>query len=100
LHVGSGWLQEQLDDPVAHDLESLAGDIAVPVLLVHGADDPTVCPADATVLAEAIGAQASVVFVDGGNHVFNTPNPFDINAAPSAQLDDAESAIVQFIDSK
>ena len=97
LHVGAGWLQEQLDDPEGHDLPALMGGIQVPVLLVHGTDDPTVPPTNAIELAQASPEHVHVHLVEGGDHVFNTPNPFDPDAEPSVQLADAELAMLDFL---
>ncbi len=97
LHVGPDWLQEQLDDPKGHDMASLMGRVGVPVLLIHGAEDPTVAPEDAQLLAGYAPDRVRVEFIQGANHVFNTPNPFDMHASPSVQLAHAEAAIVAFV---
>ena len=97
LHVGIDWLQEQLDDPEGHDMEALMGHVGVPVLLIHGADDLTVPSADAQLLAGYAPNCIRVQLIEGGNHVFNTPNPFDMHATPSAQLANAEAAMVAFV---
>ena len=97
LRVGALWLQEQLDDPEGHDLSSLMSAIQAPVLLVHGADDPTVPATDAVRLAQCAPDCVQVHLVEDADHVFTTPNPFDMAAEPSPQLADAEAAILSFL---
>lgn len=97
LHVGVAWVQEQLDDPEGHDMQRLMGRISVPVLLIHGADDPTVPASDAALLQRYGPEGVQMHLVAGGTHVFNTPNPFDMAAMPSPQLADAEAALLRFV---
>jgi pimeloyl-ACP methyl ester carboxylesterase len=85
LRLGRGWLQEQLDDPAGHDVPRAARQVACPMLIAHGADDPTVDPAAARRLAAA-GPRARLLMIEGGDHVMNTPNPFDPEAPMSRQL--------------
>ena len=89
LHVDPIWLYEQDNDPDAHDLQARVGEIIVPVLVIHGAEDPTVSPSDAVSLASANPARVWVHIVEHGDHVFNTPNPFAPGADPSPELADA-----------
>ncbi|MCP3904654.1 MAG: hypothetical protein GY715_13590 [Planctomycetes bacterium] len=96
LRVGRAFLQEQLDDPAGHDLLALATRITCPVLVVHGADDPTVPAASARELGDAIGDHADVVVVPDGDHVFNTTNPLPEGAAPSAELQQLLAAMTRF----
>jgi dienelactone hydrolase len=98
LHVGSAWLQEQLDDPAGHDLPALVSAIQVPVLLVHGADDSTVPAASAIVLAQGAPSHVQVHLVEHGDHVYNTPNPFDPDKEASPQLAEAEAAVLRFLE--
>jgi len=75
LRIGRAFIQEQLDDPMSHDLTKLIGAIQCPILLVHGdADDAVPCRC-AFKLALASRGNAEVALVPGGNHVFNCPNP-------------------------
>jgi dienelactone hydrolase len=97
LRVGRAFIDEQDADPAGHDLLGLAARIECPVLIVHGADDPTVPAGDAQELAAAIGERAEVVVVPGGDHVFNTPNPMPDDQAPSAQLQQVLDALVGFV---
>lgn len=98
LHIGSGWLQEQLDDPAGHDLLGQVGKLTVPVGLLHGADDPTVPAKDAITIAQANPARVRVHIVDEGDHVFNTPNPFSIDGKASPQLTEATAMLTEWID--
>ena len=86
LKIGRAYLQEQRDEPEAHDLPALAARITCPVLIVHGEVDPSVPVLCAKHLAGAIGDRAEVLIVPGGDHVFNTPNPMPADATPSPQL--------------
>jgi len=85
LRIGRAWLAEQLEDPAAHDVLAHARDTECPVLVVHGADDPTVPASCADEIARAAG-QGPPVVIDGADHVFRTPNPMPEGAAPSPQL--------------
>ena len=96
LRIGAVFLKEQRDDPAGHDLLGLAGRITCPVLLVHGEADPTVPAFCARHLAEAIGENAEVRMVAGGDHVFNTPNPMPPGADPSPQLAELLEALTAF----
>lgn len=96
LRLGARWLQEQLDDPDAHNLLALVGRIRCPILLVHGKRDPSVPVASVHALAQAAGPRASVVVIDDADHVFNTPNPFHPDAPPSPQLDRLVRTVIEF----
>lgn len=85
LRVGKAFLQEQLDSSADFDLAALCGLIECPTLILHGKDDPTVPVDEAHKLGEFM-EDASVVLIDGADHVFNTPNPADLDAEPSPQL--------------
>jgi pimeloyl-ACP methyl ester carboxylesterase len=89
LHVDPIWLYEQDNDSDAHDLPARVGEIIVPVVVIHGAEDPTVPPSDAVSLASANPSRVWVHIVEHGDHVFNTPNPFAPTADPSPELADA-----------
>ena len=98
LHVGAGWLQEQLDDPAGHDLLRQVGAITCPVGVIHGSEDPTVPASDAVTIAHANPSKVRVHVVPDGDHVFNTPNPFPIDAAPSPQLAEVLRASSEWLD--
>ncbi len=92
LKVGADFLQEQLDDPAAHDLLALGGAIDCPLTLIHGDADLTVSIKSAAAIAAA-STRATVHAIGGGDHVFNTPNPFPVDADPSPQLADLWTAL-------
>jgi pimeloyl-ACP methyl ester carboxylesterase len=96
LRVGRAFLQEQLDDPEGHDVPALVARITCPVLLAHGRDDPTVPAACAAELGAVLGPNGTVRVIDGGDHVFNTPNPMDDDADPSPQLRTLLDAMTEF----
>ncbi len=98
LHVGAGWLQEQLDDPIGHDLLRQVGEITCPIGVIHGSEDPTVAPSDAVTLAQANPGKVRVHVVPGGDHVFNTPNPFPPDGDPSPQLAEVLSVSSEWLD--
>ncbi len=99
LRVGRAFLQEQINDPDDHDLLALCGNITCPALIIHGEDDPTVPAESARQIVEAIGSKdARDVRIPGGNHVFNTPNPFPESEAPSPQLRMLLDELSQFVD--
>ena len=85
LYVGKAFLEEQIESPETHDLLALASTIYVPCLIVHGEEDSTVPVSAASTLADTI-PHATLVKIAGGDHVFNTPNPFPPDGVPSPQL--------------
>lgn len=98
LKIGRDWMQDQRERPADHDVLSLASEIRCPVLLIHGKVDPTVPPRCANELAGAIGDHAHRVFVDEGDHVFNTKNPMSVDEAPSSQLAMVVASTTRFLD--
>jgi hypothetical protein len=48
-------------------------------------------------LAQCLPDRVQVYLVEDADHVFTTPNPFAMTAAPSPQLADAEAAILAFL---
>lgn len=97
LRVGKAYLQEQIDDPAGHDLPAMTSRIRVPLLIMHGTDDPTVPVSCAAALGEA-ARSATVMRIAGGDHVFNTPNPLPDDAPSSPQLEELLNAICEFAD--
>ena len=88
LRVGKCFLQEQIDDPEGHDLLSLIATIEAPILIIHGESDPTV-PASAGDAITKSAKNATHACIPNADHVFNTPNPFSVDAEPSIQLQSA-----------
>lgn len=85
LRIDARWLREQLDDPDGHDVLAHARDMACPMLIVHGAEDPTVPPASAAKLEDA-ARDASLELIEHADHVYRTPNPFDPSGTTSPEL--------------
>ena len=97
LYVGKAFLEEQLESPETHDLIALTSKIEAPCMIVHGEDDTTVPVSSAIELADSIPT-ATLVKIEGGDHVFNTPNPFPIDGVPSPQLKAVWDAISTYRD--
>ncbi len=97
LRMGRAFLDEQLRDPVAHDLLSKASRIRCPVLIVHGSADVSVPPTAAARLAERLGDRATARIIEGADHVFNTPNPLREDTPTSPQLAKLLEAVVEFV---
>ncbi len=96
LHVGLGWLEEQLASPADFDMETLCAQITCPVLIAHGKDDPTVPAVCAEQLGEACPNQRTLL-IDACDHVFNTKNPADPMAPPSVQLQRLMDGVTSFL---
>ncbi|MCZ6834979.1 MAG: alpha/beta fold hydrolase [Planctomycetota bacterium] len=99
LRVGKAFLLEMLDDPKTHDLQTQVKKITCPVLVIHGDDDPTVPSENAGDLKEA-AEQGELLIVEGGNHVFNTPNPLPPDMASSKHLETVLGALIRFSESR
>jgi pimeloyl-ACP methyl ester carboxylesterase len=99
LRIGVEWLMSQVVAPKAHDVLACARELECPLLVIHGDHDITV-PSEAAhhLSHEATGADMRLI--EGGDHVFNTPNPADPDAPLSAQLASAIDASVEFIDER
>jgi fermentation-respiration switch protein FrsA (DUF1100 family) len=96
MYVGKVFLEEQLASPLSHDVLTLANGISIPCLIVHGEDDPTVSVEAAKALDAAI-SHSTLAVIEGGDHVYNTPNPFAIDSAPSHQLANVWDAMETWI---
>jgi dienelactone hydrolase len=96
LRIGLAWLMEQIDDPEAHDIPTMTARTRCPILVVHGADDPTVPAGAADDIKAAAGGRATVLVIPDCDHVFNTPNPLAPDAPASDQLTEMLDATVEF----
>jgi alpha-beta hydrolase superfamily lysophospholipase len=85
LYVGKAFLEEQFESPQSHDVLTLASGISIPCLIIHGEGDPTVSVDAGEALSSAI-THSVLAVIEGGDHVYNTPNPFAVDSAPSPQL--------------
>ena len=98
LRIGAGWLQEQLDDPAAHDVLGHVGRVDCPMLVMHGGEDPTVPVTCARSIAQAGGDRVRLELIEGADHVFNTPNPLDEHSPLSPQLEGVLRLTGSFLD--
>lgn len=100
LRVSRRFLEEQLADPEGHDIARHVAALRCPLLVVHGSADATVPAREAEEIAAMAGeaVRRRLVLIDGGDHVFNTPNPFPIDGAPSPQLQAHVEALLAFCD--
>ncbi len=84
LVINASWLQEQIDDPGAHDVLGLCTSLKIPTLILHGDADDAVDVSAGERIAGAVGAELKVV--SGANHVLNMSNPAQKSAEISPQL--------------
>jgi pimeloyl-ACP methyl ester carboxylesterase len=96
LRIERCFLDEQIADPQGHDLLTLVEKIDVPITVVHGDEDETVLISSGEAIAK-VAKKAVCLPIRGGNHVFNTPNPFPIDGEPSKQLQEVHSAVLEII---
>jgi dienelactone hydrolase len=99
LRVGRAFLQEQLDDPEAHNVLAMTRRIRCPLLVVHGDADPTVPVTCGEQIAAAAGDRGELLVIPAADHVFNTPNPLPASAEPSRQLSALLKAMMEFLHS-
>ena len=97
LRVDRAFWDEQDADPEAHDLLGLAARIPSPALIINGDSDDVVPEQAALSIADAMPNAESLI-IEGGNHVLNTPNPFQIGSEPPKQLSTALSEMTIFLD--
>ncbi len=95
LRVGRGYVQEQLETPMMHDLLSLVSSIRCRLLVIHGARDETV-PVRCAQELSAAALRAQTLVIEDADHVFNTPNPVSEGALPSPALAQLIEAATQF----
>lgn len=95
LRIEARWLQEQLDDPEAHDVLLQASRCGVPVCVMHGdADDSVkICAGEAI----AYKLNTPLIVLHESNHVLNTANPGNIDDPRSVCLLKAYDEITRFI---
>jgi alpha-beta hydrolase superfamily lysophospholipase len=94
LPVGTGLLEDyEAGRDGTLDIMAAAGRIAVPWLLVHGAEDETVAPDNARRLERAAGGGARLLMVAGAGHTFGVSHPW---AGSNPQFDRVLEATVAF----
>ncbi|MBL4809008.1 MAG: alpha/beta hydrolase [Phycisphaerales bacterium] len=95
LRIGAAWLQEQIDDPVGHDVLGLCRNIDCSKIILHGSDDQAVDIGAGEAIAGAVGAELQVIV--GGNHVLNMANPALVDAEISPQLGEVIGLLQNFV---
>lgn len=96
LRVGRAFLQEQIDDPAAHDVLTHVRRIGCPLLVIHGDNDATV-PVQAARDIAGAAPHAMLRIIHQGDHVFNTPNPMPNDQLTSPQWREVIDATMAFI---
>jgi len=95
LPINATWLQEQLDDPAAHDVLKLCTTLRCPSLIMQGTDDPGIDIPTGQRIADAIGTDLHKI--KGANHVLNMPNPAPIDGDMSPQLREVYEQTYKFV---
>jgi len=98
LRVGADWLHEiEREGDRLNPCVSTAT-LDVPVLLIHGAEDPTVPVDEAHELHDASAGDAELTIIPGAQHTFNCPNPLAVDAEQPPEtraMIDAATAFAQ-----
>ena len=84
LRIGKGWLEDYQQNRADYDPVKAVGQIACPVLIVHGDADVTVPVQSAYDLKEAGGPDTRLEIVERASHTFNAPNPLPLDQDPPA----------------
>lgn len=95
LRIESSWLQEQLDEPNAHDVPLQASRCGVPICVMHGDNDDAVDISAGEAITHKLNPPLFVL--PGSNHVLNMPNPSDREAPRSLPFLKAIDEINRFI---
>ncbi|MBO6514072.1 MAG: alpha/beta hydrolase [Phycisphaerales bacterium] len=95
LRINASWLEEQLEDPAAHDVLGMCTSLQLPALIMHGDADDAVDLNAGERIASAIGAELHVV--SGANHVLNMSNPALESAGISPQLGEVIGLLTSFV---
>lgn len=95
LVINASWLQEQIDDPSAHDVLGLCTNLSIPTLIMHGDGDDAVDLSAGERIARAVGAELKVIA--GGDHVLNMSNPALESAGISPQLGEVIELLTGFV---
>ncbi len=84
LRIGLAWLEEIESDPDSVDPMLGIAELTCPVLLIHGQDDQAVPVQCCRALAKRGGDLVTAHEIAEASHVFNAPNPMDLNDVPPA----------------
>lgn len=95
LRIDSNWLQEQLNEPDAHDVLLQASRCGVPICVMHGDNDDAVDIGAGEAITHKLNTPLFVL--PGSNHVLNMPNPSDREAPRSLPFLKAIDEINRFI---
>ena len=95
LRIDANWLQEQIDEPEAHDVLLQASRCSVPVLVMHGDADEAVNIESGQAIAYKLNTPLCVL--PGSNHVLNMVNPSELSGERSPVLLKATDEITRFI---
>lgn len=97
LTIHKAWLQDQLDHPEEHDLLAITARIRARAMVIHGDADQTVEPRAAVSITSALARPTEPIFIPGGDHVLNTPNPWPPDSEPPPQLGEALNWLASFL---
>jgi uncharacterized protein len=95
LPINASWLQEQLDDPDAHNVLNLCTKIKTSSLVLHGTDDPGVPFEVGERIASALNT--CVRPIQSADHVLNTANPAPKDTPIAPQLREVIELISKFV---
>lgn len=77
----------------AFDIRNCLQRLHIPILIVHGADDPAV-PVKEARLLKAMKPEARLAVIEGADHVFNGRHPFEGTELPRASRELVEQTCV------
>lgn len=95
LRIDAGWLREQIDSAMDHDVLVQTSRCNIPICVMHGdADDAVEIDAG---LAIAHKLQTPLFVLEGANHVLNMPNPSEVSTPRSEPLLKATDEMTRLI---
>lgn len=95
MPMNAGYWEDVVANRERLNITHAAERVAVPWLIVHGADDDSVGVTDAHRLAEAAGPEAELLTVEGAGHTFNATHPV---SEPPLELQTAMAATASWFD--
>lgn len=98
LRISASWLQEQLDDPQAHDVLLQASRCGVRVCVMHGDRDDAVDISAGQAIAYKLNTP--LIVLQDSNHVLNMPNPSNIDTPRTIPLLKAIDEITRLMGQK
>lgn len=97
MSISSRWLEEQIADPVGHDVLFQTAQMGVPLLAIHGSADESVPVACVHQIVAAAGDEARALVLRAGNHVFGMPNPPDRARRESEPFLELAGSVERFV---